>query len=64
MKETLLTAARRAVRFFNIDMQKGGIITQETQHAFFTLEQQIERETARQKQMEQGDGDKNTPTHP
>lgn len=52
MEETLLTAARRAVRFYNIDMQKGGIITVETQMAFHTLEQQIERETERQKRAD------------
>lgn len=51
-EETLLSAARRAVRDFNIDMNKGGIITVETQHSMHTLEQQIELEVARQKRLQ------------
>ena len=42
-EETLLSAARRAVRFFNIDITKGGIIVEETEQAFSTLEIQIDR---------------------
>lgn len=47
-EETLLTAARRAVRFFNIDMNKGGIITVETQQAVETLDRMVHAETLRQ----------------
>lgn len=49
MEETLLTAARRAVRFFRIDMDKGGIITVQTQHAIETLDKQVLIEAERQK---------------
>jgi hypothetical protein len=48
-EETLHTAARRAVRDFNIDMNKGGIITVHTQQSMETLSQQVEKETKRQK---------------
>jgi hypothetical protein len=37
-QETLHTAARRAVRFFNIDMNKGGLVSHETEHAIQTLD--------------------------
>lgn len=40
-EESLLTAARRVVRFLNIDLNKGGIVTIDTQMALHTLEQQI-----------------------
>jgi hypothetical protein len=46
-EETLFTAARRAVNYFNIDMNKGGIITVLTQQAIETLAQQVERERLR-----------------
>lgn len=46
--ETLLTAARRVVRFFNIDMEKGGIVTVETQQAIDTLDRMIRDEDNRQ----------------
>ena len=48
-EETLLTAARRAARFFNIDMQKGGFITEQTEYAFHILEREIEREIKKEK---------------
>lgn len=44
-EETLLTAARRACRFYNIDMNKGGIITVETEQAMATLAKMVEKET-------------------
>lgn len=40
-EETLLTAARRAVRFFNIDMEKGGLITEDTQQSISTLDKMV-----------------------
>jgi hypothetical protein len=40
-EETLFTAARRLVRDLNIDLQKGGIVTVETQMSLHKLEQQI-----------------------
>lgn len=43
--ETLLTAARRVVRFFNIDMNKGGIITVETQQSIEMLDKMVRKET-------------------
>lgn len=45
-EETLLTAARRVVRFHNIDMNKGGLITTETQHAIETLDKQVRKTIA------------------
>lgn len=40
-EETLFTAARRAVRDFNIDMNKGGIITVETQRTMEQLSRMV-----------------------
>lgn len=57
MEETLLTAARRVVRFFSIDMMHGGLISEETQIAFDTLQRQIEREVGRLKRLEEKDGE-------
>lgn len=48
-EETLLSAARRVVRFFRIDEAKGGLTTTATLIAMDTLALQIEQETARQK---------------
>lgn len=53
--ETLFTAARRAVRFFNIDMNKGGLITPETEHAIGLLNRQVQEEAVRQKADANGD---------
>lgn len=50
--ETLLTAARRVVRFFNIDLNQGGLVTVETQHAVEVLDQQVRREAKRLKEAE------------
>lgn len=59
-EETLHSAARRVVRFFNIDMNKGGIITESTQHAIETLDAQVRMETERQKrEMAAADNDFN-----
>jgi hypothetical protein len=41
--ETLHTASRRMVRFFNIDICKGGIIVEDTEVALRILEAQIDR---------------------
>ena len=46
-EETLLTASRRVVRFFNIDEAHGGFTTTETVHAVETLRRQIEFATRR-----------------
>lgn len=40
-EETLYTAARRVVRNFNIDMQHGGLITEETEHSVGLLQKQL-----------------------
>ena len=42
-EETLHTASRRAVRFFNIDICHGGIIVHDTECAFFTLAREADR---------------------
>ena len=51
-EETLLSAARRVVRFFNIDMNKGGLITVETQQAVETLDGEVRKEAARKNQKD------------
>ena len=38
MQETLFTAARRALRFFNIVMQHGGLVDREFEQAMSTLQ--------------------------
>ena len=49
--ETLLSAARRAVRFFRIDETRGGgLISIETVKAVQTLDEQVRLESARQGQ--------------
>ena len=45
-EETLLSAARRVVRFFNIDMNKGGLMTTDTQQAIETLDRMVRAEDA------------------
>ena len=51
-EETLLSAARRVVRFFNIDMNKGGLITVDTQQAVETLDGEVRKEAARKNQKD------------
>ena len=58
-QETLLTAARRAVRFFNIDMRRGGIITTQTEMAFETLNTQVLIDSHREKQNDAAEENKN-----
>lgn len=50
MEETLFTAARRLVRDLNIDLQKGGIVTTETQMSLHKLEVQIVKQQKRDEQ--------------
>jgi hypothetical protein len=40
-EETLITAARRAIRFIRIDEAKGGFIRTETTQAIDTLDKQL-----------------------
>lgn len=42
-KETLLSASRRVGRFMNIDMNNGGLVTEETEIALLTLGREVER---------------------
>ena len=56
-EETLLSAARRVVRFFNIDMNKGGLITVETQQAVETLDGEVRKEAERKNQQDTGNDD-------
>jgi hypothetical protein len=44
-QETLLTAARRLVRFLSIDMNKGGLVSEETEKAITTLDKMVHRWT-------------------
>lgn len=46
-EETLFTAARRAIRMFNIDQHHGGLVSVETLAAMQTLEIEVERERLR-----------------
>lgn len=40
-EETLLTASRRVVRFFRIDMEKGGFVTEQTEWAIEQLDRMV-----------------------
>lgn len=52
MQETLLSAARRVVRFFNIDNTSGGgLISIETSTAIETLDKMVREQDARDKQL-------------
>jgi hypothetical protein len=51
-EETLLTAARRVVRFFNIDQQHGGLVSIDTLRAVETLDVQVSREAERLKAVQ------------
>ena len=44
-EETFLTAPRRACRYFAIDMNKGGLIAEETERAMSILDRMVRRET-------------------
>lgn len=44
MQETVFTAARRALRFFNIVMQHGGLVDREFEQAMSTLQKEVEKE--------------------
>lgn len=48
-EETLLSAARRAVRFFRIDEAHGGLTSTPTLVAMDTLALQVEKATKREK---------------
>lgn len=50
MKEDLFTAARRALRDFSIDMDKGGLITPNTEQSMGLLRQQVLLEELRRKE--------------
>jgi hypothetical protein len=49
MDESLLTSARRVVRYFNIDMNKGGLVSEETQQAVETLDRMVRIESEKEK---------------
>lgn len=53
-EETLLTAARRVVRFFNIDNTGGGgLISVDTTTAVETLDKMVRAEDAKRRKAEQ-----------
>ena len=52
-EETLHTAARRVVRDMNIDLNKGGIVTVQTQRSLETLDRMVLKESERLQQIEQ-----------
>lgn len=43
MDETLISAARRVVRFFNIDQAHGGLVSVDTLQAVHTLDVMVSR---------------------
>ena len=49
--ETLHTAARRVLNYINIDLNKGGLITEDTQKALSTLEKMVNRASPRPGQL-------------
>ena len=51
-EETLLSAARRALRFFRINEAHGGLTSTDTLIAMDTLDKEIRKEADRQKQAE------------
>jgi hypothetical protein len=51
-EETLLSATRRALRFFRIDEAHGGLTSTDTLIAMDTLDKEIRKEAERQKQAE------------
>lgn len=53
MQETLISAARRVVRFFNIDQAHGGLVSVDTLQAVHTLDVMVTRESARVDNSEQ-----------
>lgn len=50
MEETVFTAARRLVRDLNIDLNKGGIVTEDTQRSLHTLEREIIKQQTKDEQ--------------
>lgn len=52
-EETLYTAARRAVRYFNITMQHGGLVDVHLESAMETLNKYVKLEELLRKQQEQ-----------
>lgn len=57
MNETLLTAARQVVECFDLDIQRGEMISIRTQLAVQSLRHLVERETARHKAKEEKKND-------
>lgn len=51
-EETLLTASRRVVRDFNIDMNHGGLISVNTQQSIETLDKYVRLEAKAEAQIE------------
>ena len=50
-EETLLTAARRIVRFLRIDEADGGLLNLETIKAAYVLAKEVDKEVARLKRV-------------
>ncbi len=51
--ETLLTASRRVVRFYGIDMRHGGLYSRNTEEAVHILNKMVLTAVARDKAREQ-----------
>ena len=54
-EETLLSAARRAVRDFNIMMQHGGVPSEAIEITMNTLDIQVQKEVERQRREKEAD---------
>lgn len=65
-EETLLTAARRVVRFYNIDQQHGGLPSMDTQLAVDTLDKMVRAADSMLRRVDETDAAKRrvTPDRP
>lgn len=52
MQETLFTAARRALRYFNIVMSHGGLVDRDFEQAMSTLQRMVEKQQKEEKKNE------------
>lgn len=59
-EENLLTAARRVIRFYNIDQQHGGLPSVETQGAIDTLDKMVRAADSMLRRVDETDAAKRT----
>lgn len=61
-EETLLTAARRVVRFHNIDQSHGGLVSRETLIAVDTLDKMVRAADSMLRRVDEADAARRTAT--